>query len=270
MVIDARPTGGAGAGPGIDIDSPDVVVEGLSIWNVAFGNMKSGNGIRSLQAGLVIEGCKLRSNEAEHVIVIGDDLRVSHSTFSGGTSLAVFATGANARIVDCKARNTAGLARIIGENAVVDHCQADFVAGTFVLITGHAARVTKSSVRGAKTRGVDITGDDAEVSGCDLTGIQGEGIVVAGNGTTLRGNDIQQGAGGNLVVTGDLTIVDKNHLTGGTDGGALLGSDAVVSKNRFDAVGGYCINIDGENPQVVKNTCRDTVGGDPAIYVTNA
>ncbi len=292
VTIDARPPGGAGAGPGILIDSHGVTIDGLTIKNARNnGGALLGYGIHGKQASLTVKGCRFTANESADVYVEGDNALITNSSSWGTFGRCVSVVGSSAVVTKLKVEHCADDAiRIAGNAARVAKCSFDYANGNAVEIAGvdgliegckalHAGNwcyfidgpsgvVRNNMLRYADNWGVFVDGDAAEVIDNDIAHGANWGIYVSGTNALLRGNKLRSIANYGIYLSGDSGSVQDNDLLDIFNYGINIdGNDNTVDDNVIRRVSNEAIRYDGLLPRITDNVCEDAFGSSEGIRV---
>lgn len=247
VIIDPRPNGEQGSGPGIQVFSQDVTIQGVTIRHA-----------RQLSGGMLL----------------------------GGTSqgYGVWSQASGTSIIKCEfVRCEDGAITIQADGARIDNCTIRESFDHGIEIAGDNAVVTRTEIRGTAGIGLTIGGLSPEVSRCTIGPGSDVGMQVSGSGARITRNKVMRTDGGGLEGSGDQMVIDRNtfeyncdeaitydgddvSITGNTitfaNGGGACGSgdDLVFSKNRISDVTGEALEHSGEDARIEKNTLSD-VGG---------
>ncbi|MBI4879218.1 MAG: right-handed parallel beta-helix repeat-containing protein [Planctomycetes bacterium] len=276
MTIDARPPGGAGAGPGILVDSYDVTILGVFIKTALNnGGALFGYGIHGKQAALTVKGCDFTANETADV----------------------YAENAhNALIAQCRSWGTFGrCVGVDGDSALITQVTVKHCGNDAVLVTDNAARVRKCAFDFVHDSAVENDGTDGAIEDCKATHvgnwcyrnwgiyIEGDGadvlnnkvsnnsnweIYVDGSNALVRDNDLRYISNYGIFVSGNSSAVEDNDLQDILNYGVNIdGDDNTVRDNRIRRVSGDAIHYDGLLPRIIDNVCNEVFGNSEGISV---
>lgn len=230
VVIDARPTGGAGNGPGIRVlDSAGVTIDGFEVRNAraAAGGTPAGYGIELHGAKAKIEDCRAKSCELR----------------------GIFVEGISARVDDCSITSCKGGIEIVGDAALLTQCEVRASAFDGIAIKGKGARVFECKVTDIESgECVDITGDSAVVEDCQLANSNSQGVCIIGAAPKVLSCEFDANAYGLYVE----------------------GPDCVIDHNEFRNCPGEALFTRGDNPTVTDNDIDRVANNYYGIYVDDA
>lgn len=240
VVVEARPAGGTGGGPGIRVLAEGVRLENLTIRNALTDGVHAGAGVLLANAA---GGATLKK------------LRIAGS----GDAAILALVGAGHSVLSCDlAGNAAGIA-IAGELARVEKTRVSASAGDAVAITGNGARLKQIAVDGARGAGIAVAGAEATIAKCAVdfaaVGIRRS----AGAGGTIDGNRITSCSAQGILVeasASNVALADNVVLrcgAGREPGIELLCDSAIVEGNRAESGGGDGFRCAGSNLIVKAN-----------------
>lgn len=283
VILDARPVGGLGAGPGITVAAMNVSISNLTIRNAYPIDQTLGFAISGTADGLNVKNVTLHQNyygieaEGDNVVISGCHLYHNGSPVEiyGGNCTIEFNTIRNCRLDGI---------RVTGDGATIRKNKISFIedgAGIHV-VQGANAAVTKNKIDTTNYTGIEITGDGAAASDNKLRRIR-EGVVLIGHDATVKNNEITSCKRVGVDVFGDSAKVHTNTLTcAGVEevtnvGGIKIeGANASVKKNLVSDVLGKGISIIGDLANVNNNTVTGTnwgesvrVSGDMPVITDN-
>lgn len=211
VIVDARPNGATGSGPGFDVQADNVTLQNLMIRHAKGVNP---NGVRSSSDGTVLNGVRVQHADGAGIAVVGNDAFIHKCEVvdSGG---GIVVMGGGAEIVKTLVhRDSAEGIKITGPDAIITKCAVRAVEGTGIDVFGPNATIQSNEVR----RVVDaIVLDGSQgliakniVDACSGTGIS---ISNAGAGSITKNSvtDVRQTS---IYVDGTtaLITIDKNDV----------------------------------------------------------
>ncbi len=291
--IDARPPGGAGAGPGILINSQDVTIQGFRIKNALNnGGALFGYGIHGKRAGLTVKGCDFTANESADVYVesapdalivqcsswgtfgrcvdvTGEDAVVTKVNVEHCGSDAILVTGNSARVRDCTFDYVHGNAvEFSGDAGVIEDCKATHNNNWCYYVTGNSAVVRDNVLEHGDNWGIHIVGDGADVLNNKISHNSNWGIYVDGNSALVRDNNLRFIANYGIYVSGNSSAVEDNDLRDIFNYGINIdGDDNAVRDNRIRRVSNDAIHYDGLLPNITDNLCSEVFGSSEGISI---
>jgi len=243
VILDARAAGGAGAGPGIKIDSPSVTVRGFTIQNAAADPNPpnaAGYGIECTQPGLVLRELSFCGNRDGGVFVTnGDVTRITDCEFQGEQG-AVEIEGDSVTVERVTVRNCRGVGlEITGNAARVMRCTISNTEADAIVINGDGAVLEQNVVRLAGAAGLLLAGDGILVRNCEVRGTRLSGIECAGAGVVIEHNLVEYSAGAGISHSGDQPTINDNRIAnaiGESAGLRLAGvtGSGLASGNRIE------------------------------------
>ncbi len=269
VILDALPSGGAGAGPGLQILAAGAKVEGLVIRNARRqGTNTDGIGLAGFGIDLRIE-----------------DVRVEQCE-DGGIFLDV-ADGA--RVRDCRVVACRSGVEVHGDGVLVEDVDCERLHASAIVVEGDGARVKSCSVRNVGTFGIQVVGDDARVLDNQVVGSADEGVFVEGDDARIEKNDFRTVLDFAVFVNGDRAMVRKNDVRRNLraavrlqgvdhvfvdnalvdvdgDGVTIVGSGARVESNEISFTYGDSITVEG-NGTVIGNELSDALDGYSAVQI---
>lgn len=292
VTIDARPAGGAGAGPGILVDSSEVTIHGFTIKNALNNGGLGGYGVHGKQDQLAVKGCDFTANETADVYVetansaviadcaswgtfgrcvlaTGDVTLVSKLTVKHCAGDAIRITGNSARVAKCSFDYVNGHAvEIIGADCLIEDCKALHNGNWCYCVNGNNAVVRNNVLRYGDNWGVYIEGDDAQVLDNDIAYNSNWGIYMSGNGTLVRNNKLRSIANYGIYMSGNSNAVEENSLLDIANYGINIDGDGnTVEDNRIRRVSNEAIRYEGLLPRIIGNVCEEVFGNSEGIRV---
>lgn len=263
VLLDARPEGDAGTGPGLFVQADDVFVRGLTIRHAAPGNALDGVGILTTGVGLDVFQVTIEHCQDGGVLADGaEGLTVRGSTFVANGGPAVRAEGALARLESNRVERNGGGLQAFGDGAVVSRNTLTGIDGTAVLVEGEQALLSRNTVRLATGGGLAVQGPAATLERNRVEAVDGAGLSALGSGSRIERNQVAATGGAGLLQEGGDTRIEGNRLTavGGT-GIASSGKGLVIDRNKLTGVGGAAIQHAGPGVSLTDNSVRDVFGG---------
>ena len=294
-VLEARPAGGDGAGPGLIVRADGVTLRGVTIRNAeavdgAASPAKSGAGLLGLAGGLTVRDCQFlhnsdygaesrRRSRHRRRLFVRAERRLGLDRRRGGDPRRLLGLERNryrrrrhrrdASVIRCDVGliDDGDGIRIEGQSAVVTDISVRVCGDSAVAVIGDDATVLNLAVMGLN-HALDVTGDNATI----------EGVVASAGGVTVDGDDAQlrDVAADGIEVEGDRATVEFCRTTWGgvdvegddaliaqveADGISVQGADALISDN--DVVEG--ISCQGDDPTIVDNVITASPG--PGISI---
>ena len=252
VTIEARPAGGAGAGPGISVDSSNVSITEITIQNAkADGGSLMGYGILATQSGLTVTDCIIAAcrDDALHVSSGNNTTVTGCSIFDNSSGIDI--SGNDASVTSTRVQNTGGDAIVInGDRATFERCWMENSSDSALVVTGNQVAINRTTVSGTGSDAVVITGSGATIEKSLFGSIDGVGLNITGDGATLSKNKVNAPQ---------------------SDGIRVVGNSAVIEQNKLGRVANaVCISVSGNGCSIDSNNCRDTTGETKGISVSNA
>ncbi|MFG0317285.1 MAG: right-handed parallel beta-helix repeat-containing protein [Planctomycetota bacterium JB042] len=269
-VLDARPLGAAGSGPGLTILAPDVTVRALTIRNARAGETpESGVGVESSGDRVRLLDLEIVGCHDGAARLAGDDVVVTGGRFDANRGGLVI-DGASARVEDVRVRtDERDGVRVTGPGARIEDCRVETVFRSGIVVLGDGARIVACRIEGTGLRGVDVLGVDALVRDNEIATTSKEGIRVEGPFPTIRGNRVERSATHLVRVEGNgATVLDNDLERSGADIVALNvrgATDGVVAGNRIRRSGGEGIVIDADSARLTLDGNEVIDGGSFAL-----
>lgn len=294
VVIDARPTGGAGGGPGIWVEAQNVTITGFQIQN-ALGDPNPPNhpgyGIQGIASGLTVKNCSVFNCSNAAIDVSGDFVTVNGCTLAGNNG-GVSIEGSNALVAKTEVSNDeGGRIQITGDNAKVSKCQLLVTGNDAIYIEGVNATVEKNKIRDVGGTGISVFGP-ASVTSNQIDNAYGDGIYLSSApgstvknnkvtrcksfgiglsgcpGSTVKDNEVDAAGSASIFIDGDDCVISGNELTHSEgDGIDAEGNNLVIEKNRTDGTSPTGIALTGSNFTIAKNTIENVFQEGAGIYI---
>ncbi len=299
VVIDALPTGGAPAGPGIVVDSPGVTISGFEIRNAQVDTGPyPACGILGLKSQLLVKNCRICSCRGQAVFALpadgdkvkdstienndagleltGSGVQISNVVIHRAPEKAIRIVGDGAQVKRCDVRGIEGLGvDIFGDDALVEDNEFESIHNGAIEVNGASALVQNNVLTNVANNGIWVTGDGPEVvkntvNGCALAGI---GVFGGGgSGGKVKKNVVTHCERGGIVVVAPDVDVTKNVISF-IDGEALSVSSVggLVQSNEIrDVIDGIGMSLEGDALEVRDNEVKDVNGGHVGIQIGGA
>ncbi len=266
VLIEARPAGGAGGGPGIVVLSANVTVRDLAIRNAAqldathdgFGIDVAASGFTAV--GLAIEGCSRSA-----IRVDGDGLRVRECLLRANRGGLSVVSSSDAQVRDCDVRqigNDQGISLDQCTDVEVANCRFRSIDGAAVVAFGAGtARITVqgNDVLNCSDGAIFVFGDDSLIAN-NVTDVTNGGINIRGTGTTIRDNVIRSSLDAGIFVSQATSCrITNNRIREYNQSGITLGdttsdldvTDNFITDGRIDSNAG--IEVGCSNSRILRN-----------------
>lgn len=245
VILDARPNGAAGTGPGMNIGVDDVRIENLTVRH-GLGGMYGGG-----------------------IVITGENARVKNVVVQSCEKAGIHVTGTFARIENCRVLGCRDMGIVVvGNDATITKCQVRQCDGTGIDVTGDRVTISKCVVKNIEDdSGIEVTGAQAKIIGNTVLDPDGDAIDVAGNEFEIRGNTVRSGqdTSGIRVASGLNGVVTNNTCIDCHESGIEIVFGASlneISKNkvlRCGAEGDPGILISGAFCNVFGNVVSESV-----------
>jgi parallel beta-helix repeat protein len=293
VILDCRPSGATGTGPGFAVASQNVTIQGFTIRHAKGTNP---HGVYSPAGGT---GLRLNKLTIEHtdgpgISIQADGARIENTTVNGCDG-GMLLFGENILVSKCTVRQdgTRGVG-VFGNNGVVSKCKFLTIEdGNAVVIVGANGVIEMNTVDGADAAALFSEGDNPTIRSnkilrqCDddagievlstTTGLieknvirntYEDGIEVQSNvsGLTITKNTITNCGTedeSSLFVGGSNCIVSKNVIRGGQQDGILVsGDDNTIESNVvIDCLeDGIDLEVGADGSVVTGNKCLNNRG----------
>ncbi|MBL8768496.1 MAG: right-handed parallel beta-helix repeat-containing protein [Planctomycetes bacterium] len=245
VILDCRPSGATGTGPGFAVASQNVTIQGFTIRHA------KGTNAHGVFAASGADGLTLRK------------LTIEHTDSAGIKVTANGVTIENTTVVGCD-----GGIQVTGANAVISKCAVRQDGNDGILITGNDALVSKCVLITIEDgEGIEVVGFDAIVEKNVVDGADGPAILTDGNNPTIRSNKILRQCDddpGIDVSNASAGLVENNSIRNTYEDGIEINSsvtDLTVTKNKITNCGSEDENgiaLRGSNCTVSKNVIRNS------------
>ncbi len=232
VVIEARPAGGAAAGPGVQVDADDVRIVGIVVQNAREPNFgEPGSGFRVTADGFFAQKCVARGCTPAGFEFEGTGKpRLKKCSTLGGTSGVLLTSATDAQLSKCSLR-----AHDL-DAVILDGCAGVTIRGCrFLAINGSGIATGTNG------------NSNVRVSKCRLQQCTSSAIVLSdGSPLIVEKNRIRECEGAIEVFEAAVARVRGNIVDGTQDNTSLLVDacgDAIVENNsiRRAAIGPYSV-----------------------------
>ncbi len=252
VIIEARPAGGAGNGPGIRVNSSAVRISGFIIENAANDLSPPnylGYGIECLQDGLKAQDCAIYACSKSGIYASAcDDVEILGCLLAGNIG-GVYVKGSNAKVVGTILSNDQkGTIDIIGTNARVAKCKVLVSGESGIVVSGGGAVIEQNEIQECAERGISAIGSGEKVTGNDVRDTGMDGIYLSSaNGSTVKDNSVRNAAGRGITTSGDDIALKDNEVRSAASYGIMTsGAGCTISGNQVSDVLDYGINANGD------------------------
>jgi len=296
VIVEARPAGGSGKGPGIRVDSEDVMITGFVIRNAALdpnAPFYEGYGIWCLKDGLTVKNCVVTGCGSRAVLAAPSHrVTIQHCEFAGNQG-GLRIDGDQARVIRTTVRNDNGDGiTVVGDGAKIIRCAALVTRTNALGVYGENATLQKNAVRDSDRHGILVDGGNATIQNNVVENVADDGLnLTSGTGSKVKDNTIRNthengifvGLSSDVQVTGNrleatrlygIDITGSEHtISGNTIRNAVdyaidvAGSGMLIEGNQIERVYGYGVYVDGDDFTVRGNTIRDCTVDYEAIYI---
>jgi len=225
---------------------------------------------------VVIDGLPNGKHEGSIITVTGTGVRIENLTLRHGNSsmdappahqadgYGIYAEGNDIAIVKVTVLRTwtSGV-YIDGDRAVLSGCVFDAPGYYGFELYGDDASVTGVTVKRTYENGGLVEGERARITGNKFLDHDGHGLVLIGNSARVEKNSFMRGSGdsdgfisgGDLTIDGEDAVVIANTFVTASRVYALfvLGSGAVILKNKLANIGESGIAVVGDNASIEGN-----------------
>ncbi|MBL8768495.1 MAG: right-handed parallel beta-helix repeat-containing protein [Planctomycetes bacterium] len=245
VILDCRPSGASGTGPGFAVASQNVTIQGFTIRHA------KGTNPHGVFAAAGADGLTLRKLTIEHTDSSGIDVTANSVTIE------------NTTVAGCD-----GGIQVTGADAVISKCTVRQDGNTGVLITGNDALISKCLLITIEDgEGIRVAGSNAIVEKNVVDGADGPAILTDGKNPTIRSNKILRQCDddpGIDVSNASAGLVENNSIRNTYEDGIEINSnvtDLTVTKNKITNCGSedeHGIELSGSNCTVSKNVIRNS------------
>lgn len=245
VVLDARPNGAAGTGPGMNVGVDDVRIENFTVRH-GLGDMYGG-GVAVFGANARLKNLVVLSCERAGIRVEGPFARIE-----------------NCRVFGCRDMGI----EVVGDDALITKCQVRQCDNTGIDVTGNRATISKTVVKNIEDdSGIVVTGAQAKIISNTVLDPDGDAIDVAGDEFEIRGNTVRSGqdTSGIRITSGLNGLIANNTCIDCHESGIEIAFGASlheVSKNkvlRCGAEGDPGILVSGAFCNVFGNVVSESV-----------
>lgn len=246
-IVDARPLGPVGTGPGFLIQSDHVLIKRLTVRHAEFGDF-DGDDIFCEADGCTFQFVTTLNAADDGIEIIGNRALVTDCLFVGHDDVGLSIEGDDARVFRNTAKNIGRRGfELIGERHRVESNEA-------LLIN----RQQNTGVHG----GFGVVGDDITLRFNTVSDVFGGGFIVAGTNVLLErnkvndsfGNDCYEviGDGARLIENSakDCRGLDVEHCF------QVVGSNATLSGNSAERCFDTAYDVSGESAMVKYNSAE--------------
>lgn len=260
VIVDARPNGATGSGPGFDVQADNVTLQNLMIRHAKGVNP---HGVNSSSNGTVLNGVRVQHADGAGIVVAGNDAFLNKCEVvdsSGGIVIA----GNGAEVVKALVhRDSAEGITVTGDDATITKCTVRAVDGSGITVVGANATIQTNEVR----RVVDaivLQGTAGSILKNVVDACSGIGITVrnAAAGSIAK-NSVTDLRSACLIVESSAAglTIDKNDLrrTGSSDAAAVLidGDGNTMTNTLVRQCAGDGIVVSGDNNSLFKVTSSE-------------
>jgi hypothetical protein len=215
VVLDARPNGAAGTGPGMNVGVDDVHIENFTVRH-GLGDMYGG-GVAVFGANARLKNLVVLSCERAGIRVEGPFARIE-----------------NCRVFGCRDMGI----EVVGDDALITKCQVRQCDNTGIDVTGNRATISKTVVKNIEDdSGIVVTGAQAKIISNTVLDPDGDAIDVVGTEFEIRSNTVRSGqdTSGIRVGSTSMGLISNNTCIDCHESGIeiLPGSGFVlITKNK--------------------------------------
>ncbi|MBK6938938.1 MAG: right-handed parallel beta-helix repeat-containing protein [Planctomycetes bacterium] len=241
VIVDARPSGSTGTGPGIEIQADNVTLQNLMIRHAKGVNP---HGVRSSSPGTVLNGVRVQHADGAGIAVFGDD----------------------AFLNKCEVVDSGGGITIAGNGAEVVKALVHRDSADGITITGDDAKVTKCTVRAVEGPGITVVGANATIQTNEVRRVV-DAVVLSGTGGLITKNIVDACSGTGISIGNAAAgSIAKNSVTDMRQACLLVESNATgltIDKNDLRRTGSNyaaAVIMEGDGNTMTNTLVRQCAG----------
>lgn len=241
VIVDARPNGATGSGPGFDVQADNVTLQNLMIRHA---KGVSANGVSATANGLVLNAVRVEHADSQGIAIVGND----------------------AFLTKCEVVDSSGGISIIGNGAEISKALVHRDSAAGIDINGNDATITKSAIRAIEGTGISIDGDGVTLTTNEVRRCA-DGVLVDGNAFAITKNVVDACSGIGLTVANATSgSIEKNTITDIRSSCLVVEatvSNATIAKNdirRTTSSTAVAVWIRGDANSITNTLVRQSAG----------